>query len=229
MEAVSGARRRCHQTAYLRHRVGAHRNHCAAPAAGRRPGPPRPAHVAGRVPAAAPPARDLGVKPVVSPARCTVHPASCRESGIHRLAFHGGLRVGGVLAAVAAVAAFGVVRGAGACTQLCRLVVTPGLDAVVLPAPPQPAADWAQRCRKAVGTKESESSICPGCADGDLSRCPGGADSPAGGDDHGVDVLAGAAHHRRVVDEVCGRPDRCGRDGHLVAWAGAVQCRTGQI
>ncbi len=56
-----------------------------------------------------------------------------------------------------------------------------------------------------------------------------GADSPAGGDDHGVDVLAGAAHHRRVVDEVCGRPDRCGRDGHLVAWAGAVQCRTGQI
>ncbi len=33
-------------------------------------------------------------------------------------------------------------------------------DAVVLPAPPQPAADWAQRCRKAVGTKESESSIC---------------------------------------------------------------------
>lgn len=65
--------------------------------------------------------------------------------------------------------------------------------------------------------------------DGDLSRCPGGADSPAGGDDHGVDVLAGAAHHRRVVDEVCGRPDRCGRDGHLVAWAGAVQCRTGQI
>ena len=47
-----------------------------------------------------------------------------------------------------------------------------------------------------------------------------------GGDPHGVDVLAGAAHHRGLVDHVRRRDDRAGLTGDVVARAGAVQCRT---
>ena len=47
-----------------------------------------------------------------------------------------------------------------------------------------------------------------------------------GGDPHGVDVLAGAAHHRGLVDHVRRRDDRARLTGDVVARAGAVQCRT---
>ena len=49
-----------------------------------------------------------------------------------------------------------------------------------------------------------------------------------GGDHHGLDVLTGAAHHRGLVEQLLGKRDRRGLPGDLVAWAGAVQCRTGQ-
>ena len=114
----------------LRDRAAAHRHHRLAPAAGRRPGPSGPAPVAGRVPAAASAARHLGIESVVSPAGRAVHPAPRGEPGVHRPAFHGRLRAGGVLAAAAAVAAFGVLRDACAPAELRAVVVAAGLDAV---------------------------------------------------------------------------------------------------
>jgi hypothetical protein len=38
---------------------------------------------------------------------------------------------------------------------------------------------------------------------------PRDPDASTGRHDHGLDVLAGAAHHRRLVDEVRRRPNRC--------------------
>ncbi len=108
----------------------------------------------------------------------------------------------------------------------CRLVVTPGLDAVHIAG--TAATDWAQRCRKAVGTKESSH---PGALDALMATYP--------------DALVVQTHRpvETIMASMCslaqhttegGRRSlwaprsRCGRDGHpgRVGWA--VQCRTGR-
>ena len=114
VEAVSTARRRRDRAAHLRHRPAAHRHHCAAPAAERRPSASGPGAVVGRVSAAAPAARNLVGEPGFPAARRAVHQGAQREPGLHRAALHDRRRRRGVLAAAAPVAALGVLRDAGA-------------------------------------------------------------------------------------------------------------------
>src|SRR5262249_4920643 len=141
MEAIPGARRHRHRTTDLRHRTGAHWHYCAAPATRRRPGASGSAPVVGRVPAATSAARDLGIEPAVSPTRRAVHPAPRGKPGLHRPAFHGRIRAGGMLATAAAVAAFGVLRNPCAPTQLRGVAVAARLDAVISAAPQEPSVD----------------------------------------------------------------------------------------
>src|SRR5271154_5392653 len=99
-----------------------------------------------------------------------------------------------MLAAVAAVAALGVLRDVGTPTQLFKVAVAAGLDAGIPAAPQEPSADRAQRCRQAVGAEKPQSSVRTGRADVDLSRRARHPDTSTCRDDHGLDVLAGAAH-----------------------------------
>src|SRR6478672_11117160 len=74
--------------------------------------------------------------------------------------------------------------------------------------------------------KNPQPPICARRVVRDVSRRAGDPVPPARGDPHGVDVLAGAAHHRGLVDHVRRRDDRARLTGDVVARAGAVQCRT---
>ncbi len=95
---------------YLRHRVGAHGDlRCTGCWAPTRPQEPAQLAIFGALPA-----RNHRGSAVVSPARCTVHPSIMpRIRDAPACISWRPPQVGGVLA-VAAVAAFGVVRGAGA-------------------------------------------------------------------------------------------------------------------
>ena len=118
--------------------------------------------------------------------------------GLHGPALHDRRRGGGVLAAAAAVAAFGVLRDAGAHAHLLAVAGQAGLDEAVSAAPQEPSADRPERRREAVGAEEPEPPVRPRRAVRDVSRRARRAVPPAGRDDHGVDVLAVAAHHRRA-------------------------------
>ena len=102
------------QAPHLCHRTGTHRHDGVAPAARRRSGASGTAHVAGGISAATPAARHLGLAPAVPPTRRPVQPAPPGQSGLHRPALHGRVRTRGMLAVAAPVAAFGVLRDAGA-------------------------------------------------------------------------------------------------------------------
>ena len=67
-----------------------------------------------------PPRDNLGLEPVLPPARRPIHPAPRGEPRLHRSALHGRIRAGGMLAAAAAVAAFGVLRDAVAPARATR-------------------------------------------------------------------------------------------------------------
>ena len=103
-----------------------------------------------------------------------------------------------------------------------------GLDEAVSAAPQEPSADRAERRREAVGAEEPQPPVRARRVVRDVSRRAGDPVPPARRDHHGVDVLAGAAHHRGLVDHVRRRDDRAGLTGDVVARAGAVQCRTRQ-
>src|ERR1700678_3359450 len=114
-----------------------------------------------------------------------------------------------MLAAAASVAAFGVLRDTGASAELLKVVGATGLDAGVSTASQESSVDRTQRCRQAVGAEEPEPPVRTRCVDDDLPRRPRDPDASTGRYDHGLDVLAGAAHHRRLVDEFRRRPNRC--------------------
>src|SRR6202000_1951946 len=122
----------------------------------------------------------------------------------------------GMLAAAAPVAAFGVLRDTCAPAELLKVVVAAGLDARIYASSQKPSADRAQRRRQAMGAEEPEPPVRARRVDGNLPRRPGDPDASAGRDDQGVDVLAGAAHHGRLVDEVRRQPNRFGCNGNLV-------------
>src|SRR2546421_12659515 len=104
-----------------------------------------------------------------------------------------------MLAAAAPVAAFGVLRDTGALTELLKVVGATGLDAGISAASQEPSADWAQRRRQTVGAEEPEPPVRTRRVDEDVPGRPCDPDASTGRHDHGLDVLAGAAHHRRLV------------------------------
>ena len=148
------------------------------------------------------------------------------ESGLHRPALHDRRRGGGVLAAAAPVAAFGVLRDAVPSAHVLTVAGQAGLDEGVSAASQEPATDRSQRRREAVGAQESEPSVRARRNFRDVPRCARRAVPPARGDHHGLDVLVGAAHDRGLVELVRRRTDRRGRHGDVDARSEAVQRRS---
>ena len=128
-----------------------------------------------------------------------LRPAPRGASRVHGGALHRGRPGRGVLAAAAAVDALGLLRVPGPPAGLLGVAAGPGLDRRVPAAPPQPAADRAERRRPPLGAEEPEPPVRAGRAAGGLPGRAGDPDAPgaAGGDR--VRVQPGRAGLRRLV------------------------------
>ena len=100
-------------------------------------------------------------------------------TGLH---LHDRRRGGGVLAVAAPVAAFGVLRDAGAPAHLLAVARQAGLDEAVSAAPQEPSTDRPQRRGEALGAEEPQPPVRARRAVHDLPRRAGGAVPPAGRD-----------------------------------------------
>ncbi len=148
-----------------------------------------------------PPRETWSREPGFPAARRPVQQGARGEPGLHRPALHDRRRGRGVLAAAAPVAAFGVLRDAGAHPHLLTVAGTAGLDQVVSAAPQN---------LQLIGLNDSEKrwvlknpshlfaldALFATYPDALVVQC-----HRPGGDHHGLDVLAGAAHDRGLVEQ----------------------------